>query len=260
MSIFVDVVGADSGKPSLALLHGWGLNGAVWNSVRERLAKHFTLQIVDLPGHGYSRNVPLTTLDAAADLLAHALPNPTHLLGWSMGGQVALTYARRYMPRIEKLVLVATTPRFVANNEWVHATEAEVLDDFAQRLATNYGATIRSFLALQTLQQPSARATIAALQAAMSERGEPSVASLQAGLHILRTSDLRAQLTEISPATIVIQGDHDALTPEPAARWMANHLPNANYALIQHAAHAPFLSHRELFFEQVLNHLLPLPT
>ena len=259
MSIFVEAVGAGSGKPSLALLHGWGLNGAVWNSVREPLAEHFTLQIVDLPGHGYSRNVPLTTLDATADLLAHALPNPTHLLGWSMGGQIALTYARRHPASVEKLVLVATTPRFVANDEWAHATKAAVLDDFAQRLATNYEATIRGFLALQTLQQPSARATIAALQTAMSERGEPSVASLQAGLHILRTSDLRTQLAKISPAAIVIQGDHDALTPEPAAHWLADHLPNANYALIQHAAHAPFLSHRELFLEHVLNHLLPLP-
>lgn len=259
MNIFVEVVGAGSGKPPLALLHGWGLNGAVWNSVREPLADHFTLHIVDLPGHGNSRDVPLTTLDAAADLLADTLPSPTHLLGWSMGGQIALTYARRHPAHVKKLVLVATTPCFVASEEWPHGVKAEVLDDFAQRLTTNYATTIRGFLALQTLQQPSARATIAALQTAMSERGEPSVASLQAGLHILRTSDLRVQLALISLAALIIQGDHDALTPEPAARWLANHLPNANYALIQHAAHAPFLSHRDLFLEQVLNHLLPLP-
>ena len=94
MRLFVETVG--SGQPSLLLLHGWGLNGAIWDGVRDALAAHFTLHIVDLPGHGLSRDVPLTTIDAAADLLAAALPNPSHVMGWSIGGQFALTLAKRH--------------------------------------------------------------------------------------------------------------------------------------------------------------------
>ena len=115
---------------------------------------------------------------------------------------------------------------------------------------------IRGFLALQTLHQPAARASVATLQAAMSARGEPSADSLQAGLQILRFNDMREPLATIAHRTVVIQGDHDALTTEPAARWLAQHLPHADFQLIEHAAHAPFLSHRELFLSHVVQHLV----
>ena len=45
MTVFVDVVGRG---PNLTLLHGWGLNGAVWNGLRDPLARDFTLHIIDL--------------------------------------------------------------------------------------------------------------------------------------------------------------------------------------------------------------------
>lgn len=262
MSVFIKTIGnLDDHKPTLTLLHGWGLNGAVWDSVCEPLAAHCRLHIVDLPGHGFSKDDSLTTLDAAADLIADALQcilptsKQTHLLGWSLGGQIALTIARRKPALIDRLILTSTTPCFVTRDDWPHGKKIEVLDDFAARLANNYATTIRGFLALQTLHQPAARASVAALLAAMSARGEPSANSLQAGLNILRSTDMREQLEGVAHRTIVVQGDHDALTTEPAARWLSQRLPNADYKLIEHAAHAPFLSHRELFLSHVVNHL-----
>ncbi len=254
MSIYIETFGKG---PGLTLLHGWGLNGAVWDSLREPLAANFTVHAVDLPGHGYSSASALTGMNAAADAIADALPAHTHLLGWSLGGQVALSIAKRHAARIDKLVLVATTPRFAESADWPHGKKAQVLDDFAARLANSYAATIRGFLALQTLNQPNARSVIAALQLAMSARGEPSAASLQAGLQVLRHSDLRPLLGAISQPTLVIQGDHDALTAERAGHWMAGNLPDARYALIEHAAHAPFLSHQDIFLQKLFDFLSP---
>ena len=263
MGLFIKTIAVGRNEPSLTLLHGWGLNGAVWDSVCESLSQYFMLHIVDLPGHGYSQNVPLSNLNDAADLLAEALQkklkvNSTHVLGWSIGGQLALTLAQRYPALVNKLVLVATTPRFAANEEWQHGKKVQVLEDFAKRLANSYAVTIRGFLALQVLHQADARATVVALQRVMSLRGEPSANALQAGLTILRNHDVRDELPNILQPTLVIQGDRDALTAEPAARWMAGQLPNAHYALIAQAAHAPFLSHRELFLQHVVNHLTPI--
>lgn len=252
MSIYVETSGSG---PHLALLHGWGLNGAVWDSLRALLAARFTLHIIDLPGHGYSSTAPFTGLEAAADAIVEALPARTHMLGWSLGGQVALSIAQRHAVCIDKLVLVATTPRFVESTDWPYGKKAHVLDDFAARLANNYAATIRGFLALQTLNQPNARAVIADLQTAMSARGEPSAAALQAGLEVLRASDLRNVVAAIRHPAIVIQGDHDALTAERAAHWLAEHLPNAKYALLEHAAHTPFLSHQDEFLQQLIEFL-----
>ena len=53
MSLHVESFGADCG-PELVLLHGWAMHSGVWRGVRDGLAEHFHLHLVDLPGHGFS--------------------------------------------------------------------------------------------------------------------------------------------------------------------------------------------------------------
>ena len=248
MTVFVDVVGRG---PNLTMLHGWGFNGAVWNGVRVALAERYTLHIIDLPGHGHSQGAMTDSLSAMADAIANAMPKRSHLLGWSLGGQLALELARRHADRIHKILLVATTPCFLKRQDWPHAVSQAVLADFGARFAADASATIRRFLALQVLRLPNVHAAMAALEDAVMARGTVNPLALAASLSILETTDLRAQLRQINHATLVLQGDHDALTPEPAGRWLAGELPNARYVMMAHAAHAPFLSHRDAFLNDV---------
>ncbi|MCY7386812.1 MAG: pimeloyl-ACP methyl ester esterase BioH [Burkholderiales bacterium] len=248
MTLFVEVSGRG---PNLTLLHGWGLNGAVWNGVRDALAAHYMLHIIDLPGHGLSHGAATLSLTAMADTVANAMPKSSHLLGWSLGGLVAQDLARRHGKRVDKLVLVATTPRFLQSDDWPHAVSSAVLADFGKRLSVNYAATIKSFLALQVLNTPNIRDLVNELQKAITSRGATDLKALAAALDILRTNDLRPYTSMLTQPALVIQGDHDALTPEPAARWMADHMPNARYTMIAHAAHAPFMSHRDAFLREV---------
>ena len=78
------------------------------------------------------------------------------------------------------------------------------------------------------------------------------MASLAASLGILRVSDIRALVSAISAPTLVIQGDQDALTSTGTAQWLADNLPNSTYCLIEHAAHAPFISHRDIFVDRLM--------
>ena len=223
----------------------------MFDGVRDALAERYTLHIVDLPGHGRSQAARITTLAAMADAVARAIPAKSHVLGWSLGGQVALELARHYAQRVNKLVLLATTPCFLQRKNWPHAVLPAVLADFGARLSNNYAATIKSFLALQVLNQPNMRDTMTKLQQTLAARGGVDPAALDAGLTILETTDLRDQLQNISQPTLVLQGDHDALTPEPAGRWLASHLRDARYVMLAHAAHAPFLSHRDAFLNEL---------
>ena len=250
--LFIEQLGRG---PDLTLLHGWGLNGAVWGGIRDELAAHFTLHIIDLPGHGYSQHIPITTLAAIADDIANALPLRGHLLGWSIAGQLSIELAHRVPDRIDKLILVGTTPRFIENDDWAFGKKAAMLDQFAVNLIENYDATIRGFLALQILNQPNQRATIAALQAAVSARRAPNATQLTAGLALLRTNDMRNCLAAIQHPTLVIQGDRDALTSERAAHWLAMRIPRCQYEMIPFATHAPFLSHREIFVSLLIRFL-----
>jgi pimeloyl-[acyl-carrier protein] methyl ester esterase len=252
MTVFVDVTGRG---PDLALLHGWGLNGAVWNGVRAALAERFTLHIVDLPGHGRSPGAPVSTRDAFVAAIAHALPPRFHVLGWSLGGHTALALAATMPQRVHKLITVCCTPRFVEGDGWAYGKPPAVLESFVAKLNDNYSATIRNFLALQALNQMHMRDTIRELQAAVSAVGEPAREALANSLDILRVSDLRSAIPHIQHPTLVIQGSHDALTQPKAAEWLAANLPNATHCPMPSAAHAPFLSHRDEFLEHVTRFL-----
>jgi pimeloyl-[acyl-carrier protein] methyl ester esterase len=238
--LFVEQIGHG---PDLTLLHGWGLNGAVWNSIRDALAEHFTLR------------VDISALTSTAEHVASALPVRGHLLGWSLGGQLAIELTRLVPNQIDKLVLVGTTPQFIANHDWPHGKKAAALDQFATNLQKNYHATIREFLALQILNHPHQHATIAELQTAVSARGAPDLAHLAAGLALLRSNDLRDQIQNIRHQTLVIQGDRDALTSERAGHWLATQIPSSQYEMIPFATHAPFLSHRDIFMERLMQFL-----
>ncbi len=242
--------------PRLVLLHGWALNSHVWDDVVPRLASEFTLECVDLPGHGASAWAPqITDLDTLADAVAPYLGAQCHLLGWSLGGTVALRLAIEHAARIEKLVLVASTAKFVASPDWPSAMQPAVLEHFAARLREDYPATVREFLTLQVRGDERAHEALRILRRRVLVAGEVDTAALRIGLEILRQTDLRADLPRIRTPALVIAGERDALVPAAASAALATALPQARAHLIERAAHAPFLSHLDEFCAEVRNFL-----
>ena len=143
--------------PDLVMLHGWAMHAGIFAPLTRALAPHFRLHLVDLPGHGASRD-DATSLDSAtlARELAKRLPRAIWL-GWSLGGLVALRAAIDEPYSVRGLVLIASTPRFVVGDDWPHALDAETLKAFGANLAGDYRATIERFLALESLGSDDAR-------------------------------------------------------------------------------------------------------
>src|SRR5665811_1519365 len=92
--------------PPLVLIHGWGMHAGVFDRMADRLAARRTLHLVDLPGHGRSRDAatPLT-LDACVDVIAVNTP-PAPWLGWSLGGLLALHGAARMPAQATALIML----------------------------------------------------------------------------------------------------------------------------------------------------------
>ncbi|MEK6663867.1 MAG: pimeloyl-ACP methyl ester esterase BioH [Pseudomonadota bacterium] len=229
--------------PDLALLHGWGMHGGIWEGIRESLSERFRVHVVDLPGYGRSPACEPYTLETLAQSVARALPERTHVVGWSLGGQVALQWARVEPQQIDKLILIGATPSFRQREDWAHGLSDPVMAEFATSLELDYEGTLKRFLSLQARSGDEARATIAALREQLFTRGKPSIETLRAGLAILSELDLREVLGPIQQATLVIHGSHDTLTPPAAGQWLAQALPHAQLEMVRGAAHAPFLSH-----------------
>jgi pimeloyl-[acyl-carrier protein] methyl ester esterase len=247
MSAHVESVGA--GAP-LVLLHGWGLHGGLFAPLLPGLARRFRVHVVDLPGHGHSRAIADATLDTLVDAVADAVADerrPLAVLGWSLGGLCAMRWARREPARVARLVLVATSPRFVSGDDWPHAMSATTLARFGDEFAASWKLTMQRFLALQVHGSESGRATLAALRHQLFARGEPSRAALADALRVLATSDLRGEVGAIDAPTLVVSGERDMLAPAAAGARLREAMPRASYVRIDGAAHAPFLSHREAF-------------
>jgi pimeloyl-[acyl-carrier protein] methyl ester esterase len=238
--------GESSGRGGLPLvcLHGWGLNLRVFDALRAEWGDTQTLMALDLPGHGASGwDAARAGFDAQVDAVLEALPPRCALMGWSLGGQLALGVAARAPARIARLVLVATTPRFVAQTDWPHGMVDSVMQRFAAQLAHDWHQTVEEFLQLQVRGSREATAVLAALQQALREHGQAQPAALAAGLDILRDVDLRAAVAGIDIPALVISGQHDRITPPGASAWLAATLPRAQSVALPRAGHAPFLSH-----------------
>ncbi|MGQ9685427.1 MAG: pimeloyl-ACP methyl ester esterase BioH [Thiobacillaceae bacterium] len=232
--------------PPLVFLHGWGLHGDIWADVLARV-DYMPCLAPDLPGYGTSPMVTPYTAETLADSLAGAMPPECVVVGWSLGGMVALAWAARRTEQVKALVLVGSTPVFVNRDDWTLGLKPEVLDGFARDLVQDYRATLMRFLALQARGGEAARTVIGRMRALLFKRGEPDYAVLAAGLELLRLTDLRPQVAAVRCPTLIVHGGHDTLCPHTAGRWLAEHLPHARLALNARAAHAPFLSHPEWF-------------
>jgi pimeloyl-[acyl-carrier protein] methyl ester esterase len=230
--------------PDLVLLHGWALHGGMWGPWLDDLERHARLHVLDLPGHGHSPWPPGAhdLGDLAAAVFPH-VPSGAAVLGWSLGGMLALELARRHPRHLRALLLVATTPKFVAGPDWDHGLPAGVLADFSRGLEHDYRRTVQSFLALQTRGDERAQATLRLLRARLAAHGEPDRRGLAAGLDILRDADLRDALPHVALPALVVAGEHDRLTPPEAGRELAARLPLARFHLVGRSGHAPFLSH-----------------
>ena len=111
--------GDGAGRPIL-VLHGFtGSAITMWPLARS-LSDTRSVAVVDLPGHGRSTAVRSSddaqtygfehTVDAVAQVIDQHDLGPTHLVGYSMGGRVALGLAIRHPEQVTSLSLIGASP------------------------------------------------------------------------------------------------------------------------------------------------------
>jgi pimeloyl-[acyl-carrier protein] methyl ester esterase len=245
VSLHIETLGAG---PPLVLLHGWAMHSGLWSGVLRELAERYRLSLVDLPGHGHSRELAAADLDDMVDAVdRHVQGEALHVLGWSMGGTVAMRWAGERPERVARLTLLSTTPRFLVDGDWPWAMAPALLEQFADNLRNNYRHTLQRFLSLQVQGSEEGRQALHALRHQLFARGEPAPAVLAEGLEMLRTTDLRSLVPMLRQPALIIAGDRDTLTPVGASRWLAGALTDSRHVVIEGAAHAPQLSHRARF-------------
>ncbi len=244
MSLHVDVVGKG---PPLVLLHGWAMHGGVFAPLVARLRDRFTLHVVDLPGHGRSRDcdVPLA-LDACVDAIAAHVP-AAPWCGWSLGGLFALHAAIERPNDATAAALICASAHFVRSDDWRYGVSPEIFRDFATGLRSDYRGTLDRFVALEAFGSDHAKEEVRALRDDLFSRGEPAANVLADGLELLKTADLRAAMPRLSSPSLWLAGRRDRLVDARAMRDSAALAGGATQVhVVDHAGHAPFLTHADV--------------
>lgn len=243
-ALYTNITG--QGRP-LVLLHGWGMNSHVWQPLLPSLAQHAQVTSIDLPGHGANSHLPLRTLAEAVEQLAPYIPQDAIVMGWSLGGLIAQGLAHALPERIAALILIASTPKFVAQGDWTHGVSPDLLALFGRSLQSDYLGTVKRFFALQFLSTKTDTRVVNALRDRIMEH-PASVAALEQGLTILQTADFSQ--SPVTQPTLWMLGKLDKLIPVS----LADALPAMGYrhiALLDGAAHVPFVTHPALFMEHI---------
>ncbi|AKC32447.1 pimeloyl-ACP methyl ester esterase BioH [Candidatus Pantoea carbekii] len=247
-SLYCHITG--EGKRNLVLLHGWGFNAEIWYSIVPYLRPYFRLYLVDLPGFGRSQSVTPFTLSKIIQELLPYLPSRACLLGWSLGGLVATQVALNYPERVSALISVASSPCFTARDNWP-GIRMSTLISFQKQLSINFKSTIERFLNLQTIGLKNAKQDAFKLKTVVLAQPMPPVVILQGGLNILQNVDLRSALPQLTMPFLRLYGSLDGLVPRSIAAQLDAAIPNSPSIVIPNAAHAPFISHPDIFCQHI---------
>jgi len=216
--------------PDLVLLHGWGFNSELFNDLIDQYKNQYRITKIDLPGHGRSNDVE-GGINEWCDEIIKKLPNNPILLGWSLGGLLAIKIATKI--KISKLILVASTPKFVQSESWPYGIDEHNFRQFSDSLQLNLSKGLKRFVSLQTQDKTRLRALNQSI-----DEFPASTTALNQGLGIILTTDLVNEFKQLDIPTKVILGDHDTLVPQQISNWY----DKANIKMqVLNTGHLPFL-------------------
>ena len=237
------------GEP-LLMIHGWGVNSEIWVSLVDELKLFASVYLIDLPGMGGSSSISPYTLDnIAKEIKANVPIKKFNILGWSLGGQVAMSLAIRMPEFVEKLILMSTTPCFVEKKDWPYGVNKQFFSNFELETKQNLNNTLLKFFLIQTRDINDSKNVMRFLKNTFIEIRDDNKSSMQSALNVLKETDLRNEVKKIDNPTLIISGDKDRLTSLKASIWLYEKIERARLKEIKGANNMPFISHRETMIE-----------
>jgi 2-succinyl-6-hydroxy-2,4-cyclohexadiene-1-carboxylate synthase len=224
--------------------HGFTGEGADFAPLRAALPIGLTLVAPDFPGHGshrglrspadYSLAAHLRILDAAAQATAE----PVTLLGYSMGGRLALHWALANPGKFRQLILVGTSPGLPTEAEQAERTYAD--NAVAQYLRTQGLSAFYKYWHNQPFFRSLLALPAAQLEPILSRRHQNDPEGLALSLEHVGTGRLPAlweRLHELTGPVDLVTGEHDPKFTE-IARRMGERIPRARLSVIEGCGHA----------------------
>lgn len=241
--------------PPLVLLHGFAGSHMTWLPHLPIFSRYLQVIAPDLPGHGDTTAQRFQMNEAADDLVAALAAlgiSRFHLLGYSMGGRLALYLATYHLDRVQSLILESASPGLSSPDE--RRARAERDEQLAQDIERD---GLAAFVSRWERLPLFATQTDAMRDAVRPIRLGQTAAGLAASLRGMGTGvqpSLWDHLAAVEAPTLLIAGELDAKYAA-IARQMAAALPKARVEIVQGAGHTVHLERPAVFQRLVLSHL-----
>jgi 3-oxoadipate enol-lactonase len=251
--------GSEDGR-TILFVHAFPVNASMWLPQFESMAGKHRLVAPDLRGFGHSDPYDGSLAMAAmADDLAAMIDRlalgRVILVGLSMGGYIALAFAKAHAEKLAGLVLADT--RAAADTDEVRKGRYRLMER-----ARKDGATAVADQMLPKLLSANAHASNPDLVARVRSMIESTpVQTIVAALEGMATrEDLRPRLGELSVPVLVIVGSEDTVTPSDEAKEMADAIPGARITKLDGVGHLSNLEGPDEFSRLLLEFVDSIPT
>jgi 2-succinyl-6-hydroxy-2,4-cyclohexadiene-1-carboxylate synthase len=212
--------------------------------------------LVDLPGHGrHAGDVApwrFTPEAVAAEIWRHTPHEPIDLVGYSMGGRLALGFALTYPERVRRLVLESASPGLETEGERARRRASD--EELARRLEADGIEAFVDHWEAQPIFE-SQRALPAEVRTAhRAGRLRNDAGSLAAALRGLGTGALPSRWNALSrcrTSTLILAGEYDTKYVE-VGRRMQERMPQARLVVVPGAGHTVHLERPEAWLEAVV--------
>lgn len=249
--IWVDVYG--NGRP-IILLHGWTMSSAFWKR-QLTLSKRYQIITIDFRGHGKSpstlrgQTIPRYARDVREVIRALRLRDAL-LLGWSMGGSVAMEYWQKYGgDALSAISFVETGPYPMASAPWnihayrnnnIHELESDMDHMVCDR--ESFGTRFINNMFL------SGEAPSHAFSWMLSEQLAVSNETARTIYEDYVSRDQTPILPSISIPSLVIYGRSKHMCFGPSTgRFVAASIPGSRFVILENSGHVPFYEEPESF-------------
>ncbi|MFC1478013.1 alpha/beta fold hydrolase [Candidatus Margulisiibacteriota bacterium] len=175
------------------------------------------------------------------------------LVGWSMGGSIALDLCRYDDLPIKGLVLISSTAKFMNEDDYEHGMSPIICRGLRRRLIYNKEETLRFFRTLLFPQDkwgspaycPEHRYSFAGITGHTRIPQESLLETLDELYH----TDYRDMLDSIKAPVLIIHGCDDQICPVQSGEYLHSNISGSQIAVIEDAGHMPFITQTEKFKE-----------
>lgn len=248
-----------SGNKTIVFIHGWPLDHTMFEYQYNILSKYgYRIVSLDLrgfgksdkPWDGYNYDRMADDIEAVLDTLG--IYNAA-LVGFSMGGAIAIKYAGKYGNKhISKLILIsAAAPSFTKYDGYPYGATKDEINRLISKLYQDRPNLIKEFSCM-FFATPVSNSFLEHFRAtALSTEGYATIKTLE----VLRDENVMDSLYNINIPTVIFQGSKDLICDPSSAKILKENIRNSKLYYFENSGHACFYDELDKFNNLFLENL-----